>query len=167
MYSLSKSGLVAAQLYGDKLPSFKNQRKAEKYFMKFINEHLQILDKLSEESKEFIMDYSVESLKKIELWYFKLYQTIQFSEIGIDRYDFERCIAVYFGEVAVRNIKGAKWIVTEYAFTSGKFEFGVNLGLMTRMLFSSFSDLYKRPNNKRKQCVYREFNKDFKRNQPV
>lgn len=87
--------------------------------------------------------------------------------LGTDRYDFERCIAVYFGEVTVRNIERAKWIVTEDAFIQGKYDFGVNLGLFTRMLSSSFSDLYKRPNNKRRQSVFRDFKKYFKESQPV
>jgi hypothetical protein len=158
---MGKSGINAALMYGDLLPSFRNQQRAEKYFYSYIEKHLKLLGKLSKKTKEFDMDYTPESLKRIELWYFQLYLGKKFAEISANRQKFERCINVYFGEVVVRNIQGASWVVEEYSFMPGKYEFGVNKDNLTISLIRWFSNLHKYPNNKRKQSIYRRYKKYF------
>jgi hypothetical protein len=64
--------------------------------------------------------------------------------------------------VVVKNIPGSAWVVEEYAFEKGKYECGVrkdNLAVMPGF----FRDLFKEPNNKRKESIFRNYRKLFAR----
>jgi hypothetical protein len=158
---MSKIGLMFVKLFGKDLSNFKSQKKAEQYFKKYIDRYTKILEKLSKYTNEFTMDFSPESLKKIELWYFNLYESNKFSEIGTDRSIFEKCIAVYFGNVVIKNVDNAHWDVSEYPFIEGKYEFGVTKDIVSIMLTKKFNDLYKIPSNKKKQSIFRMYKKYF------
>jgi hypothetical protein len=69
-------------------------------------------------------------------------------------------MASYFCEVVVRNCRDAKWEVREFSFESGKFEIGVERGLLHLML-ARFTDHYKQPNNKRRQKIYKMYEQRF------
>lgn len=75
---------------------------------------LKKLDSFSAQNSYFLPDYTVESLKRIEKWYYDLYEKGKFHKVGFTRNKFERIMSVYFGEVAVKNNKDAKWLVEEY-----------------------------------------------------
>ena len=47
---------------------------------------------------------------------------------------FERSIAMYLGEVIVRNASAYEWFVAEFAFEPGRFEIGVRSPLLQVML---------------------------------
>lgn len=98
-------------------------------------------------------------MKKLEAWYFQLWESNSFEKLRINRETFERCMSFYFGEVAHRN-SGAEWIVEEYAFERGKYEIGVRRGLMNFML-GGFADYFETPNNKRRQSIYRQYRQYF------
>jgi hypothetical protein len=106
------------------------------------------------------LDFSPDSLKKIESWYFNLYEKSGFKNLGTDRNSFEEYIATYFGEVVVRNVPGSAWIVQEFAFVKGKYEFGVQRGLGIVML-GGFQDLFKWPNNKKRESIFRMYRQFF------
>ena len=118
------------------------------------------MTELAMAAKTFAADYTPESLKNLERWYFELMETNGFKALGVSREDFECCMASYFCELAVRNCPEAKWEVQEFAFESGKFEIGVQRGLFHLML-NRFTDHYKKPNNKRQQKIFRMYEESF------
>jgi hypothetical protein len=156
---MSKYGLKIAKEFGKKLPEFPNYQEAERHLFAWRDEHLALLERIAEHSTSFIADYSAASLKKLEAWYFELWENNSFEKLQINRETFERCMSFYFGEVANRN-GSAKWIVEEYAFGRGKYEIGVRSGLTTIML-GRFTDLFETPSNKRRQSIYRQYQQYF------
>ena len=148
--------MKAAVEHGERLPSFSDQRSAELALFSRRDELIRQLTAVAGGSTTFSADFSPESLKSLEKWYFELWDTQSFSAVGVERAEFEKCMAMYFGEVMVRNVPEFKWVVDEYAFQPGKYEMGVQKPLSTIML-GRFTDLYSRRNNKRRQSVWREY----------
>lgn len=161
---MSKYTLKAAIKYGDNLREFSNISQAENYFIAHKDSLLNRLRSASTQSSVFFPDYTVESLKRIEQWYFDLYEENAFGKIGLSQKEFECMMSVYWGEVIIKNHGDAKWIVEEYPFVQGKYELLVNKGLINVSIGEHFCDLYKRPNNKRKNILFREYNKYFTAN---
>ena len=155
--NMSRYGLEIARKYGAKLPGFQCSEDANIYWSRYRSDHLTLLDHISEYSNSFSPDYCPDSLKTLEKWYFDLYENDSFKLFNIDRSTFESCMAMYLGEVIVRNTE-ADWIVEAFAFVSGKYELGVRKGTYTVMLWR-LSDHYQTPNNKRMQSTYRGYKK--------
>ena len=107
---------------------------------------------LALKSERFVADGSPETLKRMEAWYYQLFESHGFEKLGISREEFECCMASYFCHVAVTNCNEAVWTVAEYAFEKGKYEIGVTRGLVN-VLRSSFKDHYKRHSNTRRTSV--------------
>jgi hypothetical protein len=145
-------------LFGKKLPSFASQTDAERELYAFRDARLQKLSQVASATEDFELTWTPESLKGIEAWYFELWENNAFEVIGSTREEFEECMAMYFGEVFVRNVSGAKWIVEEYAFESGKYEIGVQKDAIAIMLRRE-TDHFKTPNNKRRQALWRQYRK--------
>ena len=72
-------------------------------------------------------------------------------------------MAIYFGEVAVRNDLKVQWIVKEYPFVKGKYEFYISKGFMSMAIIDKFDNLCTRQDNKRKNLMFREYHKNFSR----
>ncbi|HMV46418.1 MAG TPA: hypothetical protein PLD20_18420 [Blastocatellia bacterium] len=157
---MSKQGLEAAKQPGEALPSFTSLENAASFYFAFRDDHLLILTRITAEQNDFTADFSPGSLKQIEAWYFKLCESNSFEGHKTNRATFERCLAMYFCEVVVRTFPNATWVVEESVFSPGKYELGVRKGLCTYML-TRFTDHYKESNNKRRQSIYRLFNKYF------
>ena len=86
-------------------------------------------------------------------------RSASFSEVwcaGFSRSAFERCVAAYLGEVLVKNRPPFEWFVAEDPFEPGKYEVGVRRPLYSLMLTLPL-DLATRPNNKRRQSLWREY----------
>jgi hypothetical protein len=160
-FLMSKKGLKVAIEYGEKLREFENIFEAEKFFFNYKNELLIQLELVSQESNIFKADYKVESLKNLEKWYFELYEKNEFGKLGLERNEFEKVMAIYFGEVVVQNNKDAKWEVEEYPFVPGKYTFKVTKGLGSMSLSNGFIDHYKIPSNKRRTSLFRRYNHYF------
>jgi hypothetical protein len=144
-----------AQKHGEKLPAFSDRQAAEHYWFTFRDKHLALLSQMAQEHREFALDYAPPSLLQLEQWYFNLYENDTFESIGITREAFEICMAMYFGETAVRST-GAQWIVEEYYLVPGKYELGIRRERLTMML-DRFSDHFRAPNNKKKQNLFRRY----------
>jgi len=157
---MSLFGLKVAKQFGEKLTSFKNQADAETVLFKRRDEKLEQLLEMAKKSGIFIPDFTPESLKPLEQWYFELYESKSFSKFSTTREEFEGCMAAYFGEVAIRNCPDARWAVREFAYGPGKYEIGIQKKLLYLML-SKFTDHYKQPNNKRRQRLLGIFNQLF------
>lgn len=153
---MSRYGLKIARLFGKTLPAFSSQAEAETVLLAFRDAKLRRIHELASNSPDFRPDYTPESLKALERLYFQLYESKSFEKIGSTREEFEECMAMYFGEVVVRNIPTAKWAVQEFAFEKGKYEIGVQKGLTTIML-RRFTDHFKTPNNKKQEWIWRQF----------
>ena len=157
---MSRLGLKIAKLFGQKLPAFSSLAEAETFLFDQRDERIKRIVELGQSSKSFAADYTPESLKHLERWYFELMDNDGFQTLGTSREDFECCMASYFGEVVIRHCPDAKWEVQEFAFERGKFEIGVRRGLLTMML-NRFADHYKQPSNKRHQKIFRMFEERF------
>jgi len=96
---MSKAGLLAARLFGSKLPAFRDQGEAERVLYRQRDELLGTLTDISRDSSAFRADFSPESLKDLEHWYFELSEGAGFGSIGISKETLERTIAMYLGPV--------------------------------------------------------------------
>jgi hypothetical protein len=156
---MSRQAREIAILHGRSLPMFRSQQEAEEALFTRRDKHLALLSKAAESYPAFEADFGPESLKTLERWYFVLYEAGAFHRIGVGRDTFETCMAMYFGETAVRDA-AARWIVEEYFLARGRYEIGVQRGSVKLML-DRLTDLYAEPNNKRRQSLYRRYMKYF------
>ncbi|MGN0543620.1 MAG: hypothetical protein ACI4JG_09245 [Acutalibacteraceae bacterium] len=115
---MSKYSLYIARKYGEKLESFNSLDEAKEYFLSYKNNLLNKLENICKDNSSFSPNYTVDSLKQLEKWYFDLFENDSFESIGLNQEEFEDLMSVYFGEVAVRNNDNAKWIVEEFALVT-------------------------------------------------
>jgi hypothetical protein len=149
-------GLKVAKLFGRKLPAFNSKSQAENVLFSFRDIRLERIQEFAARSLTISADYSPESIKVLEKWYFDLFENGNFKSLGTNREEFEECMAMYFGEVMVRNIPESAWVVEEFVFTKDRYEIGVRTGNLTIML-SRFTDHFNTPNNKRRQSLWRKY----------
>ena len=157
---MSKAGLNAAVAHASRLKSFADLKDAEEYFFSYRDKLLKKIAALCLYTDLFAADYSADSLKELEKWYFDLWEKDEFSKIGVSQNEFEQMMSVYFGEVVVKNNPEARWVVREDSFVNGKYELFVNKG----NLFFSIpfrGDWCDRPGNKRRNKLFRDYNKYF------
>ncbi len=156
---MSRQGSTVAQQHGDTLPTFSCQADAEQYYYAFRDKHLARLSEIASHHLAFLPDYRPESLKQLEQWYFQLYETDGFHALGINRETFEACMAMYFGETAARSAN-AHWIVARYFLAANAYELIVQRGSFSMALFC-FTDHFRTPNNKKRECLFRRYEKYF------
>ncbi len=153
------SGRDIALEHGDKLPAFPDRQAAERYWFSLRDKHLALLSQVAHDHPDLGLDYAPASLKRLEQWYFNLYENDLYEAAGITRETLEVCMAMYFGEVVVRNTS-ARWVVQEYSFVPGKYELGIVREQMTMMLYR-FTDHFRTPDNKRKQNLFRRYRENW------
>ena len=158
---MSKYSLNVAQQYGENLESFNSLDEAEQYFLSYRNSLLNRLENICKNNFSFMPDYTADSLKQLEKWYFDLFENNSFDDIGLNQEEFEEIMSIYFGEVAVRNNDNAKWIVEEFAFVKDKYVLLVNKGAMNMAIDNKCKNWFKKPDNKRHTLLFREYNKYF------
>ena len=154
---MSNAGLGAAKLFGSKLPAFRGVGEAEHALYAERDELIKKLTELSRRSASFRPDFSPESLKDLEHWYFELLDGGGFRSIDTDDETFEQSIAMYLGEVLVRNAPPLEWFVTEFAFEPDHYEIGVRRQLYQVML--SRLRPAPRERNRREQSIWRAYQK--------
>lgn len=69
---MSKHSLNIAVKYGESLRKFRDQSEAEDYYISYKDDLLNRLKAISTQASAFFPDYTIESLKKLENWYFNL-----------------------------------------------------------------------------------------------
>jgi len=152
---MSKTGLVAAGLFGEGLPAFRDQAEAERALRWRRDELLGLLADWSLRSTVFRADFSPESLKGLERWYFDLLDDLGFRSIGTDQDTFERAIAMYLGAVFVGHANPPfEWVVTEFAFAADRYEIGVRRDLFAMMLSRQQMS---HEGNKRQESLWRAY----------
>jgi hypothetical protein len=158
---MSRYGMEIAMLVGERLPVFRSRKEAEAALFRQRDEWLSRFIEVAQLSGgSFTADFTPESLKGLEGWYFELIEADAFNvRVPLSRDEFEASMGVYFGEVAVRNCVGAKWVVGEYVFKPGAFQLGVQQGLLTWS--GGFANHYRIPGNKSRRKIFREYRKYF------
>ena len=160
---MSKYSLNIAIKYGETLREFNDKSEVEDYFISYKNNLLNRLKVISTQTSVFFPDHTIESLKKLEKWYFDLYEKQSFEQVGLTQEEFESMMSVYWGEVIIKNNEDAKWVVMEYPFSQKKYEFLVSTGLCNVSVVNKFHDLYRMQSNKRRTLLFREYNRYFAR----
>ncbi len=92
-------------------------------------------------------DFSLESLKRLENWYFNAGKPQEISGMSVPL-----GLGFYLGEVVCR-IGSYNWAVSEFVFRKGTYEIGITRGLVTIMLTNG--RLPEETNNKRRQSLFR------------
>ena len=100
-------------------------------------------------------------LQAVEDLYFELFAEGAAWLTRRDRSRFEYAMAVFWGAVAVAH--GAAWDVYESSFAPGHFGLAVSRGRLTVVLDARCSGWDRRPNNKRRNLLRREYDKTFGR----
>ncbi len=158
---MTKAGLEAALGYGKSLKEFNNDSEAEKYFFDYKKRMIKEFEQICSRTEVFEADYTVDSLKTLERWYFDIWETNDFASFEVSREVFEIMMALYFDETVVKNIDEAKWTVVEYPFIKGKYELAIKCGLMTMAGTGHFKNLCTMQGNKKRNFLLREYKKYF------
>ena len=158
---MSRYGLELARSHADDLPIFDSQQSANQTLLEFRD--LALKQFLAITALKDDLDYSCESLKIVEKWYFEAGRSCKFTEerhsiTGL-KLSTPLCIGFYFGETLCR-VAGFQWIVSEFAFAQSHYEIGVERrsasgsGAVTIMLTRGRApgDV----GNKRMQSLFRE-----------
>src|SRR5262249_39899522 len=72
---MSRFGLLVARLFGKSLPRFQSLDEAREQLLAARDRYLAALEEVSRQFSGFAPDYSPESLKTLESWYFQLWET--------------------------------------------------------------------------------------------
>ena len=160
---MSKHSLNIAVKYGESLREFRDQSEAEDYYISYKDDLLNRLKAISTQASAFFFFFSIESLKKLENWYFNLYEKQSFDKAGSTQEDFESMMSVYWGEVIIKNNEDAEWGVEEYPFSQKKYELLVHKGFCNVSVVDKYHDLYHKQGNKRRNLLFREYNRYFAR----
>ena len=145
---VSRQGMIVAGQYANELPAFPSLAEAEKVL--FAQRDAGLREMLSAVGGLVELDYSPESLKHLERWYFEHGS----PETTTSGYSVAHAVAFYFGEVLCWHA-GFTWVVQEFAFAKGRFELGVRRPALGIMLTKG--KRLQRANNKRMQSLWREF----------
>jgi hypothetical protein len=127
----SRNGLAVE--YGYLLSKYPNLRTARKELMSARKVHLARLRELAASSRDFVPDYSPESLERLEVWYNTLLSGRRFRRIGVTKSEFQAMISTYFFQLVVNNHRDFRWTVTAYPFLAGRYEIGVTDGMFSLM----------------------------------
>ncbi len=159
---MSRQGYKLALQAGNSLHVHKTKEEAEKYYFSYRDKALKSILKLVKKYPEYQLDFSPESLKRMEKLYFDLLEKNGYSTyklLGLTFKRMEQLLAIYYGEVFVKNTSFS-WVTQPFGFVENKYELAIqseNKGLT--ITCSSFSNHFKTPDNIRKQYLYREYMK--------
>jgi len=144
---VSRYGMIVAGQYGEELPAFADPGVAEVALSAQRDTGLQELRKIEALAAE--LDYSAESLKTVERWFFENGQPAS-TTAG---YSMSHAIGFYFGEVLCR-VCGFGWVVQEFPLLKYRYEIGVQRGCLTVMLTKG--RIPRAAGNKRMTSLWRE-----------
>jgi hypothetical protein len=147
---MSRHGRIIAEQYGSDLPVFENVNEAEEVLLELRTSGLRALEEIEELSGK--IDYTPESLKLLERWYFANGKPAA-TKTG---YSMPHAIGFYFGEILNRN-SGFSWVVNEFAFKKRRYEVGVQRGRVSIMLTKGKK--LQEAGNAQMQSLFREWKK--------
>jgi hypothetical protein len=155
---MSRAGRRAADDFGRTLPRYGSQKEAEQALFGQRDLLLGQLRAAAVASPSFQYDLTPESLKTLERWYFEVRERGPLASSRSSPETFERCLAMYFGAVIVKNEPAFRWVVREFPFVPGTYEIGVDRGPLAVML-TRFGEVHTRPNNRRRDSIWREYHR--------
>ncbi len=144
---MSEQGSIAAYHHSEELPQFASSDEAEKVLFSLRDATLRAF--VDELGTELNLDYSLDSLKRLEKWYFVNGSPTK----GKAEFSFAHAIGFYVGELLCRNC-GFRWAVHEFVFRPGFFEIGIESPLLSIMLTKGI--LPDTRDNRRMQSLYRK-----------
>jgi hypothetical protein len=165
---MSDAGRKAALAHGDKPPEFGSPDEAAAALATEKDSAVASLLSDCESSPDVALDFSPDSLLRLEQWYFDRISQRRFFGIvrAADQEVLARWCASYFGEVVVRSLEGAAWVVEECPFVPGRYTIGVRHGMFT-MTLTSFHEKLHHPKNKKRDSIWRTYQHYFARNPKV
>ncbi len=155
---MSRAGRRAADDLGKTLPRYGSLQEAERALFTQRDVLLGQLRTAAAASQSFQCDFTPDSLKALERWYFEVRERESFAAYGVSPETFERCMAMYLGEVIVQNHAAFHWVVREFPFVPGTYEIGVDRGAVAVML-TRWRGLHTRPNNRKRESIWREYHR--------
>jgi len=147
---MSRLGTIMAFLHAAQLPSYDTIETATESLLK--RKDAALNDIASNPELINILDFSPESLKDLEKWYFLSGQPKKTSS-GLP---VNQLMGFYFGEVLCRN-GGFKWNVEESPFAEDGYEIVANKGLVTFGLTNGMTPRAPEFSNKRMQSMWKDF----------
>lgn len=158
---MSRQGLKLAVKIGLSRKEFLNREHADNYFENLKKEIFELVEQLQKEYPNEILDFSPESLKSIEKIYFDYFDNHKFGEESLTKDEFEVLLAIYNGNVYVTN-KKANWIIQEDVFVKdNRFYLAIkSINDFITIDCTKWGDHEKRPGNKRREMIYREYKKN-------
>ncbi len=154
---MTRRGLQVALQSDNSLPAFTSQNAAERFLFQLRDDFRAEILQLAAQC-DVRLDFSPDSLKTLESWYFDLRGSDGFDQLGVTQGQFERCIGYYTCFVYTARDPNFTWIVKESPLVNGKFYLAVTNGLMT-IAVSHHSRTIDLRNNKRMESNYREYKK--------
>jgi hypothetical protein len=146
---MTRQGFIAALDHSEQLPVFANIDAAREQLTKVKDETLhQLLIELA----SLKLDFSEESLKRLERWYFEASCPVA----GATGYSVPHALGFYLGEVLCQSGK-FQWVVEEDMLLSDRFAIGVRQGRCTIFLMRGRTPSLK--GNVRMQSLWRECQK--------
>ncbi len=145
---MSRFGTIVAGQYAQELPAFAGHAEAEEAL--FAQRDIGLQEIHTQRGLAEKLDYSPESLKMLERWFFENGQPAT-TTAG---FSMPHAIAFYYGEVLCRT-GGFRWVVQEFAFAKGRYEIGVHRPLLAVMLTKGKK--LQSAGNRRMQSLWREF----------
>jgi len=155
-----RSNLAEAQRQDGLLGRYASAEVAERKLFAKRDHSLRWLADLARKHSVELGDQPAD-LQAVEDLYFKLFGEGAGWLTRRDQPTFEYAMAVFWGAVAVAH--GATWGVYESTFAPGHFGLAVSRGLLTVVLDARCSGWDRRPSNKRRDLLRREYGKTFGR----
>jgi hypothetical protein len=162
---MSSEGLNAPAAHAQKLPVYASLEEAQ---ADLLNKKVARIAELlsSTRGSEAQLDLSVDSLLRLETWYFACTGSQALPAADVQKLG-QGC-ALYFGEVVARNVPGARWIVSDFPFERGRFEIGVRQGERgVTMMLGSFHGKRNHRLNKKRDAMWRTYHHYFVRNSGI
>jgi len=147
---MSRQGMIIAGQYASELPVFPDIQEAERVLYDLRDVGIRALQ--HNDDLGGMLDYSAESLKTLEQWFFENGQPSSAN----DGYSMSHAIGFYFGEVLCRHAEFT-WTVNEFAYSRGHYEIGVKRGSLSIMLTKGKA--LKAAGNKKMHSLFRDFTK--------
>jgi len=144
---MSRQGLIAAHKHATILPAFSDLAEARSVLLQ--RKEAVLATFVASRKAEIGLDFSPESLKRLEAWYFRSGMPDSVADVSVSS-----AIGFYFGEVLVRNA-AFEWVVEAFPFEPARFTIGVAKCRYGLMLTAGM--LPSRQGNKRQQSLWRQW----------
>ncbi|MCD7034659.1 hypothetical protein LRR81_10435 [Metabacillus sp. GX 13764] len=142
--------------YGKNLPDFPNEFTAIAFYYDYRNDQLDLLLDIAGYF-DVKLNFEPDSLINLESLYFHLFRTNGLFDFQLTLEEFESCMSVYFGEIVVRHLKNADWVVSKYPYAEEKYAMGLRRGRFTDYFSNLFEQHYLAAKDELQMMIYQRF----------